>query len=406
MRISDPRPIRDEQEGSRAAFLQVIWAQGMLSLAWIEQLTLPKRVTTLVLSSCDPRNPMVVVLARPPALEETQGRGDDGGSGMKAIVQDVYGSTDTLRLADIEIPVIGDGEVLVRVRAASVDPGVWHLMTGLPYLVRLMGMGVRRPKVPVRGRDLSGVVEAVGSRVTQFIPGDEVYGVSTFGSFSEFARSRESDLARKPANLIFEQAAAVPISGMTALQGLRDVGHVQPGQSVLVIGAAGGVGSFAVQLAHAFGARVTGMCSTTKTDLVRSIGADDVIDYTREEVDAHGPQFDLILDTAGRRPLSLLRRALMPHGTLAIVGGEGGDRWLGGFDRQILRAPLRSLFSDQRLRAVTAKERTEDLEYLTTMIEEGKVTPVIDRTFLLHEAPEAIQYLAQGHPGGKVVVAV
>jgi NADPH:quinone reductase-like Zn-dependent oxidoreductase len=325
---------------------------------------------------------------------------------MKAIVQDVYGSADTLRFGDIEMPVIGDHEVLVGVRAAGVDPGVWHLMTGRPYLVRLMGMGARRPKVPVRGRDVSGVVEAAGSRVTRLRPGDEVYGVTTLGSFAEYARSRESDLAGKPANLNFEQAAAVPGSAMTALQGLRDVGRVQPGQHVLVIGAAGGVGSFAVQLAHAFGARVTGMCSTAKTDLVRSIGADDVIDYTREEVDARGPQFDLILDTAGRRPLSVLRRALTPHGTLAIVGGEGGDRWLGGFDRQILRAPVRSAFSDQRLRAVVTKERTKDLEYLTTLIEEGKVTPVIDRTFPLPEAPEAIRYLAQGHPGGKIVVTV
>jgi len=325
---------------------------------------------------------------------------------MKAVVQDVYGSADTLRLEDIEVPVIGDGEVLVRVRAAGVDPGVWHLMTGRPYLVRVMGMGVRRPKVPVKGRDLAGVVEAVGGRVTRFRPGDEVYGVSIFGSFAEYARSRESDLARKPANLRFEQAAAVPVSGMTALQGLRDVGRVQPGQQVLVIGAAGGVGSFAVQLAHAFGAHVTGMCSTAKTDLVQSIGAEDVIDYTREEVDARGPRFDLILDTAGRRPLSLLRRALTPHGTLAIVGGEGGGRWLGGFDRQILRAPVRSAFSGQRLRAVVSKERTEDLQYLTTLIEEGKVTPVIDRTFPLREVPEAIRHLAQGHPGGKIVVTV
>jgi NADPH:quinone reductase-like Zn-dependent oxidoreductase len=325
---------------------------------------------------------------------------------MKAVVQDVYGSADTLRFGDIEMPVIGDDEVLVRVRAAGVDRGVWHLMTGHPYLVRLMGMGVRRPKVPVRGRDLSGVVEGVGSRVTRFRPGDEVYGVTTVGSFAEYARSRERDLARKPANLSFEQAAAVPVSGMTALQGLRDVGRLQPGQHVLVIGAAGGVGSFAVQLARAFGARVTGMCSTAKTDLVRSIGADDVIDYTGEEVDARGPRFDLIIDTAGRRPLSLLRRALSPHGTLVIVGGEGGGRWLGGFDRQILRAPIRSAFTGQRLRAVISKERTEDLQYLTTLIEEGKVTPVIDRTFPLREAPEAIRYLAQGHPAGKIVVTV
>jgi NADPH:quinone reductase-like Zn-dependent oxidoreductase len=325
---------------------------------------------------------------------------------VKAVVQDVYGSVNTLRFGDIELPVIGDDEVLVRVRAAGVDPGVWHLMTGRPYFVRLMGMGVRRPKVPVRGRDLSGVVEAVGSRVTRFRRGDEVYGVTSVGSFAEYSGSRESDLAHKPANLTFEQAAAVPVSGMTALQSLRDAGGVQPGQHVLVIGASGGVGSFAVQLAHAFGARVTGMCSTAKTDLVRSIGADDVIDYTREEVDARGPQFDLIIDTGGRRPLSLLRRALTPHGSLAIVGGEGGGRWLGGFDRQILRAPVRSAFSNQRLRAVVSKERTEDLEYLTTLIEEGKVTPVIGFTFSLREAPEAIRYLAQGHPGGKIVVTV
>jgi NADPH:quinone reductase-like Zn-dependent oxidoreductase len=267
-------------------------------------------------------------------------------------------------------------------------------------------MGVRRPKVPVRGRDLSGVVEAVGSRVTRFRAGEEVYGVTRVGSFAEYACSRESDLAGKPANLSFEQAAAVPVSGMTALQSLRDVGRVQPGQQALIIGAAGGVGSFAVQLAHAFGARVTGMCGTAKIDLVRSLGADDVIDYTREEVDARGPRFDLIIDTAGRRRLSLLRRTLTPHGTLAIVGGEGGGRWLGGFDRQILRAPVRSAFSKQRLRAVAAKERTEDLEYLTTLIEDGKVTPVIDRTFPLPEAPEAIRYLTHGQPAGKIVVTI
>ena len=325
---------------------------------------------------------------------------------MKAIMQDVYGSADTLRLADSDKPVISNDEVLVQVRAAGVDPGVWHLMTGRPYLVRLMGLGVRHPKVRVRGWDLAGVVEAVGSRVTRFRPGDQVYGVTKAGSFAEYAPSRESDLATKPTNLNFEQAAAVPVSGMTALQGLRDVGQVQPGQQVLVIGASGGVGSFAVQLGHAYGARVTGMCSTMKTDLVRSIGADDVIDYTSEEIDARGAIFDLILDTAGRRTLSLLRRALAPHGILAIVGGEGGGRFLGGFDRQILRAPVLSMFSHQRLRAVTMKERPDDLEYLTTLIEAGKITPVIDRTFPLPEAPEAIRYLSHGHPGGKVVVTV
>jgi NADPH:quinone reductase-like Zn-dependent oxidoreductase len=250
------------------------------------------------------------------------------------------------------------------------------------------------------------VVSAVGTNVTRFGPGDEVYGVTMSGSFAEFARSRARDLATKPANLNFEEAAVVPVSGMTALQGLRDVGRLVPGQSVLVIGAAGGVGCFAVQLARAFGAQVTGMCSTGKIDLVRSLGADDVIDYTREEVDARGPKFDLILDTAGRRPLSLLRRALTPRGTLAIVGGEGGGRWLGGFDRQTLQAPAWSLLTSQRMRPVIAKERAEDLERLTELIEKGEVTPVVDRKFTLAEAPQAIRYLAQGHPSGKVAVSI
>jgi NADPH:quinone reductase-like Zn-dependent oxidoreductase len=325
---------------------------------------------------------------------------------MKAIAQDAYGAEDTLVLRDIVPPAIGASEILVRVKAAGVDPGVWHLMTGRPYLVRVIGMGLRRPQVPVRGRDLSGVVEAVGSCVRRFHPGDEVYGVSKFGSFADFARSGESDLATKAENLTFEEAAAMPTSGLTALQALRDVGDVQAGQEVLVIGAAGGVGSFAVQLAHTMDARVTGVCSTTRTDLVRSLGASDVIDYTSEDVDARGAKFDLIIDTAGRRPLSTLRRALKPYGTLAIVGGEGGGRWLGGFDRQIFRAPILSLFSTQHLRPVTAKERAEDLEYLTRLAEEGSLRPIIDRTFPLKEAPQAIGYLAHGHPGGKVVVRV
>jgi len=325
---------------------------------------------------------------------------------MKAIVQDVYGSADDLRLADIDIPEIGEDDVLVRVRAAGVDPGVWHLMTGLPYFVRIMGLGVRRPKVPVRGRVLCGVVDEVGPLVTRFRVGDDVYGVSTTGSFGEYARSRQRDLAAKPASLSFEQAAAVPVSGMTALQGLRDVGHLQGDQQVLVIGAAGGVGSFAVQLARLFGAHVTAVCSTAKSDLVRSIGAEEVIDYTREEVDARGPRFNLVLDTAGGRPLSVLRRALTAHGTLVIVGGEGGGRWLGGFDRQILRATVVSVFSGQRLRPLVAKERSEDLEFLTSLIQDGKLNPVIDRTFPLQEAASAIRYLAEGHPAGKVVVTI
>ncbi|MGA7834283.1 MAG: NAD(P)-dependent alcohol dehydrogenase [Acidimicrobiales bacterium] len=325
---------------------------------------------------------------------------------MKAVVQDEYGSTDTLNIEEIAVPAIADDQILVRVRAAGLDPGVWHLMTGLPYLVRIMGMGFRRPKVRVKGHDLSGVVEAVGRHVTKFSPGDDVYGVTTTGSFAEFSVARERDLTRKPSNLTYEQAAAVPLSGVTALQGIRDVGHVRAGQQVLIIGASGGVGSYAVQLARAFGADVTGMCSAAKADLVRSLGAVDVIDYASEEVDARGPRFDVILDTAGRRPLSLLRRALAPGGTLAIVGGEGGGRWFGGFGRQILRAPARSIFSSQKLRPVMAKDRIEDLEYLTSLIEDGRVSPVIDRTFPLGEVPEAIAYLAHDHPSGKVVISI
>jgi NADPH:quinone reductase-like Zn-dependent oxidoreductase len=326
--------------------------------------------------------------------------------GMKAIVQDVYGSADVLELRDIERPSIGANEVLVEVRAAGVDPGVWHLMTGEPYLVRAIGFGLRKPKVAVRGRDLAGVVEAVGAQVTRFRPGDEVYGTCERGSFAEYAAAPEDRLAAKPANVSFEQAAVTPISGVTALQGVRDCGRVQPGHQVLVIGAAGGVGSFAVQIAKSFGATVTGVCSTSKADLVRSIGADDIIDYTHDEIDCNGARYDVVIDTAGNRPLSLLRRALTPHGTLVLVGGEhGGGRVLGGFDRR-LWAPLVSMFVGQRLRGLVAKERAEDLEAMTRLIESRDVTPVIEGTYALADAPAAIRHLAEGHAAGKVVVTV
>jgi NADPH:quinone reductase-like Zn-dependent oxidoreductase len=324
---------------------------------------------------------------------------------MKAIVQDTYGSADVLELRDIDRPVVGDDDVLVRVHGAGVDPGVWHLMTGLPYLIRILGFGLRKPKVGIRGRDVAGRVEAVGKNVTRFHPGDEVFGTCE-GSFAEYVCARADRLAPKPANLTSEQAAVVPISGLTALQGLRDKGKVQPGQKVLIVGAAGGVGSFAVQLAKAFGAEVTGVCGTTKADLVRSMGADHVIDYTREDFADGAQRYDLILDTAGRRSLTHLRRALAPRGTLVIVGGEGGGRWLGGFDRQILRAPMLSPFVRQTLRPLTSKERYEDLVVLKELIEAGKVTPIIDRTYSLSEAPEAIQYLENGHARGKVVIIV
>jgi NADPH:quinone reductase-like Zn-dependent oxidoreductase len=324
---------------------------------------------------------------------------------MKAIVQDRYGSADVLELRDIDRPVVGDDDLLIRVRAAGLEPGVWHLMTGLPYLVRAMGYGLRAPKVRVRGRDVAGCVEAVGKNVTLFQAGDEVFGTCE-GSFAEHACARPDRVAEKPSNLTFEQAAVVPISGLTALQGLRDKGKLQAGQRVLIIGAAGGVGTFAVQLAKAFGAEVTGVCSTTKGELARSIGADHVIDYTREDFADGARRYDLILDTAGNRSLSHLRRALARRGTLVLVGGEGGGRWLGGFDRQIFRAPLLSPFVSQSLRQLISKERREDLIVLKELIEAGKVTPVIDRAYALREAPEAVRYLEGGHARGKVVITV
>jgi NADPH:quinone reductase-like Zn-dependent oxidoreductase len=324
---------------------------------------------------------------------------------MKAIVQDKYGSADVLELRDVETPQPGDDELLIRVHAAGVDPGVWHLMTGLPYLVRLMGFGLRKPKMRVRGTDVAGSVEAAGKNVSRLKEGDQVFGTCD-GSFAEYACARAERLAPKPSNLSFEQAAAVPVSGMSALGGLRDAGKLQPEQKVLIIGAAGGVGTHAVQLAKAaFGAVVTGVCSTPKMELVGTIGADEVIDYTREDFTDGTRRFDLILDTAGRRPLSRLRRALKPQGTLVIVGGEGGGRWLGGFQRQLF-APVRSRFTEQKLLGLISKERQQDLLTLKALIEEGKLVPVIDRTFPLGEAPQAIRYLEQGHARGKVVVTV
>lgn len=323
---------------------------------------------------------------------------------MKAIVQDTYGSADVLEFRDIDPPVAGRDDVLVRVHAAGCGPDVWHLMTGMPYMARL-AVGFRRPKVPIPGWDVAGTVEAVGADVRGFQPGDEVIGTAK-GSFAELVVAQPDALIAKPANLTFEQGAAVPISGATALQAVRDEGRVQPGQSVLVIGAAGGVGSLVVQIAKAFGATVTGVCSTSKMDLVLSTGADDVIDYTREDFADGARRWDVIIDTAGRRPLSLLRRALAPKGTLVIVGGDGGGRWTGGFFRGVLRAPLLSFFVGQRLRGLNSKVKQENLVTLSELIEGGKVVPVIDRTYPLIEAPDAIRYLEEGHPRGKIVVTV
>jgi NADPH:quinone reductase-like Zn-dependent oxidoreductase len=322
---------------------------------------------------------------------------------MKAITQDTYGSTDVLEFMDVEAPKIGESDVLVEVKAAGVEIGTWHLMAGKPYLLRIMGFGLRRPKVLVRGRDVAGVVEAVGTDVTRFEPGDEVFGTAN-GSFAEYASAPQERLALKPANLTFEQAAVVPISGGTALQGLRK-GNVQPGQKVLVVGASGGVGSFAVQIATALGAVVTGVSRTANMDFVLSLGAVDVIDYTHQDFADGTRHWDLIIDTGGRRSLSDLRRALTPEGTLVIIGGEGGGNWFGGFDRN-LRSGLASVFVSQRLTMLASKERGEDFDALRELIEAGKVTPVIDRTYPLIEAPEAIRYVAGGHARGKVVITV
>jgi NADPH:quinone reductase-like Zn-dependent oxidoreductase len=323
---------------------------------------------------------------------------------MEAIVRDEYGSTDVLELRDIDKPEIEDEEVLVRVHAAGVGRDVWHVMTGLPYPIRLAGYGFRAPKNPVIGSDVAGVVEVVGKNVSRFQPGDEVFGIGK-GSYADYVRARQDKLAPKPANLTFEQAAVVAISGLTALQGLRDHGKARPGQEVLVIGASGGVGTFAVQIAKALGAHVTGVCSTVKVDTVRSIGADCVIDYTREDFAEGGQRYDLILDIGGNSPLSRLRRALTPEGALVIAGGEGGGRWLGGTDRQ-LRAMMVCPFVGQKLGTFISKENHEDLIILTELVESGKVAPVIDRTYSLNEVPEAIRYLEEGHAQGKVVITV
>ncbi|MGP4013853.1 NAD(P)-dependent alcohol dehydrogenase [Streptomyces sp. 4N124] len=323
---------------------------------------------------------------------------------MKAIVQDAYGSEDLLELRDIERPVPRDDEVLVEMRAAGVGPEVWHLMTGRPYVARA-ALGLRKPKNPVRGWDGAGRVEAVGAKVTGFKPGDEVFG-NFEGSFAEYARAKADKIALKPATLTFEQAAALPVSGMTALQALSDKSRPQPGQRVLVIGASGGVGTYAVQLATMYGAEVTGVCGPAGADLVRSLGATHVIDYTREDITDNNPhRYDVIVDNAGLRPLPVLRRALTPRGTLVIVGGEGGSGFFGGMSRG-LRAVLLSPFIAQNLRNLISLSRQEDLLSLKDLAEKGQITPAIDRSYPLSEAPAAIRHLKQGHPKGKLVVTI
>jgi NADPH:quinone reductase-like Zn-dependent oxidoreductase len=323
---------------------------------------------------------------------------------MKAMTRYTYGAPDELELRDIDRPTIGDDDVLVRVHAAGVDPGVWHLVTGVPYLLRLAGFGLRRPKNPVPGMDVAGRVEAVGADVTTFRPGDEVFGTCD-GAYAEYARARQDRLAAKPASLTFAQAATVPGSACAALQGLRDTGKLQAGQRVLVTGAGGGVGTFAVQLAKAFGAHVTGVCRTGKTDLVRSIGADDVVDHTREDFTDRVGHYDLILDTTGTHTLARLRRALTPRGTLVMIGGAEGGRWLHGTDR-LVRAMLLSPFVGQHLRGVLTTAPAEDLHILTELIDAGTVTPILDSTYPLGEVPDAIRRLRSGLPAGKIAITI
>jgi NADPH:quinone reductase-like Zn-dependent oxidoreductase len=321
---------------------------------------------------------------------------------MQAIVQDTYGSADVLRLAQITRPEIGDNEVLVRVHAASVHIGDWHVMTGLPYLLRVVGFGFRAPKARVRGTDVAGTVEAVGQNVTRFQAGDEVFGTCD-GSFAEYAATPEDTLVLKPANLTFQQAAAVPTSSAAALQALRAGGIKSASQQVLLVGASGGVGLFAVQIAKSFGAEVTAVCSTTKVDLVRSVGADHVIDYTREDFTQSGQQYDLILVMGGNHSLSQLKRVLRPGGTLVPVGTEEGNRWVGG--KAWIRAMLLSRVV-RHLQPLASEPNQADLQFVTELIEDGKITPVIDKTYPLSEVPDAIRYLTAGQARGKIVITV
>jgi NADPH:quinone reductase-like Zn-dependent oxidoreductase len=334
---------------------------------------------------------------------------------MRAVVYDRYGSPDVLKLTEIDEPVVRDDQVLVRVRAASVNPADWHFMRGLPYLVRMIN-GLRRPrKATVLASDLAGQVEAVGKNVTRFRPGDQVFGrtraahrpdrraeVAT-GGCAEYACVPDDLLGLKPANLTFEQAAAVPLAALTALQALRDKGSLQAGQKVLINGASGGVGTFAVQIARSFGAEVTGVCSTPNVDMVRSIGAGQVIDYTQQDFTKSGQRYDLILDT-GDRSLSDCRRALTPKGTLVVIGGSAG-RWIDGLGRAN-KARALSPFVSQRLHPFLTKWSRQDLNLVKELIEAGKVTPVIDRTYPLSQAPEAIRHLEGGHARGKIVITV
>ena len=323
---------------------------------------------------------------------------------MQAIVQEGYSVLDALELRDVPAPVAGDDEVLVRVRATCVNPPDWASVTGVPYVVRAM-VGLRRPHTPIRGTDLSGTVEAVGKNVRRFSVGDEVFGAAA-GTFAEFVVAAEKDLVPKPANVTFEQAAAVPMSGLTALQGLRDVGKVQPGQRVLIIGAGGGIGTFAVQIAKSLGAQVTGVCSGSKVDLVRSLGADHVIDYTRQKVTAGEARYDVILDNVSRISLPRLRRLLTPRGVLIPNGGRFDKRWLASAPVFLIQAPLLSLFGSRNIRTIRLVPSLNDWIALKDLVESGKVVPVVGATYPLSRTSQALRYFSEGHAHGKLVITI
>ncbi len=328
---------------------------------------------------------------------------NERGATMRAIVQKAYGTADQLALATIDRPSIAPDEVLIRVAAAGLDRGTWHLMSGEPYLIRLMGFGVRAPKNQVPGFDVAGTVVAIGNDVTRFEVGDSVFGVSK-GSFAEYAAAREDKLARKPESLTYEQAAVLGISGLTALKAVQDVARVEAGQRVLVIGASGGVGSYAVQIAVALGAHVTGVCSTAKTDLVTALGAERVIDYTTSDF-ADGTEYDVVIDIGGSSSVSHLRRALAQDGTLVIVGGEGSSTWSTGMGRQ-LRAAALSPFVGQRLTMVVAEEHHSGLERLAELVAAGQVTPAVERSYPLEQTADAMRDLVAGKARGKIAIRV
>jgi NADPH:quinone reductase-like Zn-dependent oxidoreductase len=326
---------------------------------------------------------------------------------MKAVVYTDYGSPDVLEIRDVKKPVPNDDQVLIKVRAASINPLDWHFMEGTPYIMRALGVGLRKPKDPRLGVDMAGQVEAVGKNVTEFKPGDEVFGARD-GAFAEYVCARaDRAVTLKPANITFEQAASVPIAAITALQGLRDKGHVQPGQKVLINGASGGVGTFAVQIAKSFGADVTGVCSTRNLDLVRSLGADHVIDYTKEDFTNSEQRYDVIMDNVGTQPLSGFRRVLVPKGILVMIGGGGpNDAGLIGPLARPIKTLLLSPFVSQKMSMMMAELNKKDLTMLGDLMQSGKITPVIDRTYPLSQIAEAIRYLEQGHARGKVVITV